>query len=52
MAPKGVTGLGTIKSPSGRQVTWKGKPLYSFIADSAGKVTGNGKGKVWFVVKV
>jgi hypothetical protein len=37
----GVKGLGTVKAPYGTQVTWDGKALYTFIEDSAGKVTGN-----------
>jgi predicted lipoprotein with Yx(FWY)xxD motif len=48
---KGVTGLGTVKSPSGLQVTWHSKPLYTFYKDSADKVTGQGVGKVWYVVQ-
>ncbi len=42
VAAKGVTGLGTVKSPSGVQVTWHGKALYTFAEDSKGKVTGQG----------
>jgi predicted lipoprotein with Yx(FWY)xxD motif len=35
--------LGTIKRPDGStQVTFGGKPVYSFVQDSPGKVTGNG----------
>jgi predicted lipoprotein with Yx(FWY)xxD motif len=35
--------LGTVKRPDGStQVTWGGMPLYTFVEDSAGKVTGNG----------
>lgn len=41
---KGVTGISTIKDPSGVQVTWKGKPLYTFASDTRGKVTGDGVG--------
>lgn len=41
---KGVTGISTIKDPAGTQVTWKGKPLYTFASDTAGKVTGDGFG--------
>jgi predicted lipoprotein with Yx(FWY)xxD motif len=50
-APKGVTGLSTIVGPSGRQVTWKGHPLYTFIKDSKGVLKGQGLGKIWFVVQ-
>ncbi|MHB1497983.1 MAG: COG4315 family predicted lipoprotein [Acidimicrobiales bacterium] len=42
VAGKGVTGLGVVKGPSGEQVTWHGKPLYSFVRDSKGKVLGEG----------
>lgn len=35
--------LGTVKRPDGSsQVTFGGKPLYSFVQDSPGKVTGDG----------
>jgi predicted lipoprotein with Yx(FWY)xxD motif len=35
--------LGTVKRPDGTsQVSWGGKPLYTFVQDSPGKVTGNG----------
>ena len=37
----GVKGLGTVKAPYGTQVTWDGKALYTFVEDTAGKVTGN-----------
>ena len=42
VAGKGVTGLGVVKGPSGEQVTWHGKPLYTFVRDSKGKVLGQG----------
>jgi predicted lipoprotein with Yx(FWY)xxD motif len=45
-APKGnsITGtLGTVNRPDGsKQVTYKGKPLYSFYLDAPGKVGGDG----------
>jgi predicted lipoprotein with Yx(FWY)xxD motif len=40
----GVSSLGTIARPDGgRQVTWRGLPLYTFAQDSqAGQASGNG----------
>lgn len=34
--------LGAVKSNGGSQVTFDGMPLYSFVQDSPGQVTGNG----------
>jgi predicted lipoprotein with Yx(FWY)xxD motif len=51
MAGPGVSGLGTVKGPSGAQVTWKGKPLYTYAADKKGKVTGQGFQHIWFVAQ-
>src|SRR5262245_36214526 len=34
--------LGMVKSNGGSQVTFSGKPLYTFVQDSPGQVTGNG----------
>jgi predicted lipoprotein with Yx(FWY)xxD motif len=34
--------LGMVKSKGGSQVTFGGMPLYSFVQDSPGQVTGNG----------
>jgi predicted lipoprotein with Yx(FWY)xxD motif len=34
--------LGVVKAKGGSQVTFGGKPLYSFVQDSSGQVTGNG----------
>lgn len=44
--PTGVAGLGTIAAPGGkRQVTWRGRPLYTFASDTTrGAVTGDGVG--------
>jgi predicted lipoprotein with Yx(FWY)xxD motif len=50
-AGAGVTGLGTVSSPSGTQVTWKGKPLYTFKGDTKGTVKGQGVEHVWFVTQ-
>jgi len=44
--PTGASGLGTVKRADGStQVTYKGKPLYTFASDaSAGDATGDGVG--------
>jgi predicted lipoprotein with Yx(FWY)xxD motif len=34
--------LGVVKTKGGSQLTFDGKPLYSFAQDSAGQATGNG----------
>ena len=35
--------LGVVKGPGGKsQVTFGGKPLYTFVQDSPGQPTGNG----------
>jgi predicted lipoprotein with Yx(FWY)xxD motif len=34
--------LGMVRSKGGSQVTFGGKPLYTFVQDSSGQVTGNG----------
>jgi predicted lipoprotein with Yx(FWY)xxD motif len=54
IAGKGVTGLGVVKSPSGEQVTWHGKPLYTFVRDSKGTVRGQGikQDGTWFVAQM
>jgi len=53
---KGVTGLGTVTAGSGKQVTQKGAPLYTFSGDQAkGDANGDGInsfGGTWHVVKV
>ena len=49
---KGVAGLGTVHGPSGLQVTWDGKPLYTYVEDSKGKVLGQGVGGIWYVAQV
>jgi predicted lipoprotein with Yx(FWY)xxD motif len=40
--PKGLTGLGTVKSGKHLQVTYKKHPLYTFTSDSGSSVSGNG----------
>jgi predicted lipoprotein with Yx(FWY)xxD motif len=54
--PTGVTGLGTVKRPTGTiQVTYKGGPLYRFVNDrKRGDIKGNGLKDVgtWHVVVV
>jgi predicted lipoprotein with Yx(FWY)xxD motif len=41
--PTGVVKLGVIRRPDGtRQVTSGGRPLYGFVQDQPGKVSGNG----------
>lgn len=48
--PKGVTPTGRgvrglevmVRTNGERQVTWNGRPLYRFVSDPTGKVTGNG----------
>jgi predicted lipoprotein with Yx(FWY)xxD motif len=54
IAGKGVTGLGVVKGPSGEQVTWHGKPLYTFVRDSKGTVRGQGikQDGTWFVAQI
>jgi predicted lipoprotein with Yx(FWY)xxD motif len=47
VAPKGVSGLGVIKSNFGEQVTYEGKPLYTFVRDSKGTVRGNNYTDPW-----
>jgi predicted lipoprotein with Yx(FWY)xxD motif len=43
MGAQGVGKLGTVKRPDGSmQVTAAGKPLYTFVQDSAGEISGNG----------
>lgn len=53
--PKGPVKLGTVKRPDGRtQVTYKGRPLYSFNADKPGEANGEGLKDVgtWHAAKV
>jgi predicted lipoprotein with Yx(FWY)xxD motif len=56
VAGKGVSGLGVVMNPKltpkgSMQVTWKGKPLYTYAADSKGTVNGQGIQGIWFVAK-
>ena len=48
----GISGLGTVSGPNGRQVTWHGKPLYTFRHDSPGTVKGEGIARAWYVVQL
>ena len=49
----GISGLGTVPGVAGAaQVTWDGKPLYTFKHDTPGTVKGEGIGQVWFVVQL
>jgi predicted lipoprotein with Yx(FWY)xxD motif len=54
--PTGVTGLGTVKRPTGKiQVAYRGAPLYRFVNDrKRGDIKGNGFKDVgtWRVVVV
>lgn len=53
--PKGPVTLGTVNRPDGRtQVTYKGRPLYSFNADKPGEANGEGLKDVgtWHAAKV
>ena len=54
--PTGVTGLGTVKRPTGKiQVAYRGAPLYRFVNDrKRGDIKGNGFKDVgtWRVVTV
>ena len=44
--------LGTVSDPNGaKQVTYNGKPLYTYKAAGPLITTGNGIGGVWYVVK-
>jgi predicted lipoprotein with Yx(FWY)xxD motif len=56
VAGPGVSGLGTFMRPQGVQVTYHGKPLYTWFKDTGrGQVTGQGvvdSGGTWFVATV
>jgi predicted lipoprotein with Yx(FWY)xxD motif len=56
VAGPGVTGLGTFTRAEGTQVTYHGKPLYTYLGDAqAGRVTGQGvvdSGGTWYVASV
>jgi predicted lipoprotein with Yx(FWY)xxD motif len=52
----GVTGLGTFTRPEGRQVTYHGLPLYTYIKDTQpGQMTGQkvaDSGGVWYLATI
>jgi predicted lipoprotein with Yx(FWY)xxD motif len=53
-APAGSTKVGdwtAIARPGGLQWAYKGKPVYTFVKDTASTTTGDGVGGVWNVVK-
>lgn len=53
--PKGPVKLGTVRRPDGRtQVTYKGKPLYSFNGDKPAEANGEGLKDVgtWHAARV
>jgi predicted lipoprotein with Yx(FWY)xxD motif len=52
IAGPGVTDLGVIRGPAGLQVTWHGRPLYTYIRDSAGKIFGQGILHIWWVAQL
>ena len=53
VAGAGVTGLGIVQRPTGAQVTFEGKPLYTYLGDSRpGETSGQGivdSGGTWYV---
>jgi len=51
VAGKGVSGLGVVNGPSGRQVTWEGKALYTYVRDSSGKAFGQGLFHIWYLAQ-
>jgi predicted lipoprotein with Yx(FWY)xxD motif len=56
IAGPGVSGLGTFMRADGTQVTYHGKPLYTWIKDTRpGQVTGEGvvdSGGTWHVARI
>jgi len=49
----GVSGLGTIRVPSGRQVTYNGEPLYVYSGDTGpGQTNGQALEGTWYAVTV
>jgi hypothetical protein len=54
VAGKGMTGLGAVRGPSLEQVTWHGRPLYTFVRDHKGSVLGQGivQDGTWYVAQL
>jgi predicted lipoprotein with Yx(FWY)xxD motif len=55
-APDGAAPNGLLsvieRRDGGRQLAWRGKPLYTWVKDKTpGDVTGHKKGDVWFVAR-
>ncbi len=48
----GLKGLSVLHGPSGAQVAWHGRPLYTFVGDKPGQVNGQGFKHVWWVAQL
>jgi predicted lipoprotein with Yx(FWY)xxD motif len=52
-ADTGLAGLGTVSDANGaKQITYNGKPLYTFKGAKPLYTSGNGVGGVWHVIKM